>query len=123
MSGLFGGGATWAVAACAISISGPSRELTEGFGSLFAAVVLVWVGIWMHGKSHAESWQRYIREAMGKALSRRSAWFLFGLAFLVVYREVFETILLFAALATQGRSEESRGGEEGVQTGRSRGET
>src|SRR3546814_1686023 len=57
----------------------------------------------MHGKSHAESWQRYIREALGKALSRRSAWFLFGLAFLVVYREAFETILFFAALAAQGR--------------------
>ena len=102
IAALAAGGATWAVATYAISISGANRELTEGFGSLFAAVVLVWVGIWMHGKSHAESWQRYIREAMGKALSRRSAWFLFGLAFLVVYREVFETILFFAALAAQG---------------------
>ena len=102
IAALVAGGATWAIATYAISISGANRELTEGFGSLFAAVVLVWVGIWMHGKSHAESWQRYIREAMGKALSRRSAWFLFGLAFLVVYREVFETILFFAALATQG---------------------
>jgi high-affinity iron transporter len=102
IAALIAGGATWAVATYAISISGASRELTEGFGSLFAAVVLVSVGIWMHGKSHAESWQRYIREALGKALSRRSAWFLFGLAFLVVYREAFETILFFAALAAQG---------------------
>lgn len=101
IAALVAGGATWAVATYAISISGASRELTEGFGSLFAAVVLVSVGIWMHGKSHAESWQRYIREALGKALSRRSAWFLFGLAFLVVYREAFETILFFAALAAQ----------------------
>ncbi|KTE23477.1 MULTISPECIES: cytochrome c/FTR1 family iron permease [unclassified Sphingopyxis] len=104
IAALVAGGATWAVATYAISVSGANRELTEGFGSLFAAVVLVWVGIWMHGKSHANSWQRYIRDAMGKALSRRSAWFLFGLAFLVVYREVFETILFFTALATQGSS-------------------
>ena len=102
IAALLAGGATWAAATYAISISGASRELTEGFGSLFAAVVLVSVGIWMHGKSQAESWQRYIREALGKALSRRSAWFLFGLAFLVVYREAFETILFFAALAAQG---------------------
>lgn len=102
IAALIAGGATWAVATYAISISGASRELTEGFGSLFAAVVLVSVGIWMHGKSHAESWQRYIREALGQALSHRSAWFLFGLAFLGVYREAFETILFFAALATQG---------------------
>ena len=54
----------------------------------------------MHGKSRADEWQRYIRETMSKALSRGSAWFLFGLAFIVVYREVFETILFFAALWT-----------------------
>jgi len=103
IAALVAGGATWAVATYAIAISGASRELTEGFGSLFAAVVLVSVGIWMHGKSHAENWQRYISKVLGKALSRRSVWFLFGLAFLVVYREAFETILFFAALAAQGR--------------------
>lgn len=102
ITALAAGGATWAIATYAVSVSGANRELTEGFGSLFAAVVLVWVGIWMHGKSNAANWQRYIREAMGKALSRRSAWFLFGLAFLVVYREVFETILFFTALSAQG---------------------
>ncbi len=58
------------------------------------------VGLWMHGKSRADDGQRYIREKMSKALSRGSAWFLFGLAFIVVYREVFETILFFAALWT-----------------------
>jgi high-affinity iron transporter len=93
---------TWVVATYAIGISGASRELTEGFGSLFAAVVLLSVGIWMHGKAQADQWQRYIREKMTHALSGRSAWFLFGLAFVVVYREVFETILFYAALWTQG---------------------
>ena len=99
---LAAGGLTWAVATYAIGISGASRELTEGFGSLFAAVVLLSVGIWMHGKAQADQWQRYIREKMSRALSRQSAWFLFGLAFIVVYREVFETILFYAALWTQG---------------------
>lgn len=102
IAALLAGGATWLAATFLIGISGASRELTEGFGSLFAALVLVSVGIWMHGKSQAGEWQRYIRKTMDKALSRRSAWFLFGLAFLVVYREVFETILFFAALWTQG---------------------
>ena len=104
VTALIFGGATWAVATYAISVSGASRELTEGFGALFAAVVLVWVGIWMHGKSNAAIWQRYIRDALGKELSKRSSWFLFGLAFLIVYREAFETILFFAALAAQGSS-------------------
>lgn len=89
---------TWAAATFFISISGAQRELTEGFGGLFAAAVLLSVGIWMHGKSQADAWQRYIRERLSRALSRGSAWFLFLLAFVVVYREVFETILFFAAL-------------------------
>ncbi|MEO6779639.1 MAG: cytochrome c/FTR1 family iron permease [Bradyrhizobium sp.] len=93
---------TWGIATYAIKISGASRELTEGFGSLLAAIVLLSVGIWMHGKAQADQWQRYIRDKTSYALSRRSAWFLFGLAFIVVYREVFETILFYAALWTQG---------------------
>ena len=89
---------TWVAATYLIAISGAHRELTEGFGSLFAAVILLWVGIWMHGKSQADAWQRYIHDKLGHALSRRSAWGLFGLTFIVVYREVFETILFYAAL-------------------------
>lgn len=99
---LVAGFLTWVVATWILGISGASRELTEGFGSVFAAVVLLTVGIWMHGKGQADQWQRYIREKMAKALSGRSAWFLFGLAFVVVYREVFETILFYAALSAQG---------------------
>jgi high-affinity iron transporter len=102
VAALVAGAVTWVAATWMITISGASRELTEGFGSLLAAVVLLWVGIWMHGKSHADAWQRYIRDKMGAALNRKSAWFLFALAFVVVYREVFETILFYAAIWAQG---------------------
>lgn len=99
---LAGGGLTWAAATYLISISGASRELTEGVGSLVSAVVLISVGVWMHGKAQAGAWQAYIRDKLSAALSKRSAWFLFLLAFIVVYREVFETILFYAALWSQG---------------------
>ena len=89
---------TWFVATTLISFSGASRELTEGFGGVFAALVLVFVGIWMHGKAQADAWQRYVREKLNHALNERSGWFLFGLAFIVVYREAFETILFYAAM-------------------------
>lgn len=101
ISAIVAGALTWAVATYVIGISGASRELTEGFGSIFAAVVLLSVGIWMHGKAQADQWQRYIREKMSRALGGGSGWFLFGLAFVVVYREVFETILFYAALSAQ----------------------
>ncbi|MEQ7874708.1 cytochrome c/FTR1 family iron permease [Sphingomonas sp. ASV193] len=89
---------TWFVATTLISFSGASRELTEGFGGVFAALVLVFVGIWMHGKAQADAWQRYVRDKLNRALNERSGWFLFALAFIVVYREAFETILFYAAM-------------------------
>jgi len=102
ISALAAGAVTWAVATWLIGITGANRELVEGVGAVFAAIVLLWIGVWMHGKAQADQWQRYIRENMSKALSGRSAWLLFGLAFVVVYREVFETILFYSALWTQG---------------------
>ncbi len=102
IAALVGGALTWVAATYMISISGASRELTEGIGSLVSAVVLLSVGVWMHGKAQAGAWQAYIRDKLSAALSRRSAWFLFLLAFIVVYREVFETILFYAALWSQG---------------------
>jgi high-affinity iron transporter len=101
ISALIAGGLTWLAATTLISISGASRELTEGFGSILAAVVLLFVGIWMHGKAQADEWHRYIKEKVGQALSKKSAWFLFFLAFIAVYREVFETILFYAAMAAE----------------------
>jgi len=56
------------------------------------------VGIWMHQKSLAGRWQQYLHEKMSAALTRRSALFLFSLSFIAVYREVFETILFYAAM-------------------------
>jgi len=99
---LVAGVATWWVATTFITISGAGRELTEGFGSLLAAAILLFVGIWMHGKAQAGAWQAYVKDKLDKALSRGSNWFLFTLAFIAVYREVFETIIFFAALGEQG---------------------
>ncbi len=99
---LAAGGATWFVATYLVSISGASRELTEGLSSLFAAAVLLGVGMWMHRKSVAGRWQTYLQQKMSSALTRRTAWFLFSLSFIAVYREVFETVLFYAALWTDG---------------------
>jgi high-affinity iron transporter len=99
---LAAGFATWWAATTFITISGAGRELTEGFGSLLAAAILLFVGIWMHGKAQAGAWQAYVKVKLDKALSHGSNWFLFGLAFIAVYREVFETIIFFAALGEQG---------------------
>jgi high-affinity iron transporter len=99
---LAAGVATWAAATYLFTISGADRELLEGFAALLAAVVLLFVGIWMHGKAQAGAWQAYMRDRLSKALTARSAWLLGGLAFIAVYREAFETIIFYAALGAQG---------------------
>ncbi|MGV3741138.1 MAG: FTR1 family protein [Burkholderiaceae bacterium] len=98
MSALAAGGLTWAVATYLVDISGASREITEGFAAIFAAVVLLTVGVWMHQKSLAGRWQAYVREKLTHALSKSSLTVLFVLSFVTVYREVFETVLFYAAL-------------------------
>lgn len=95
---LVAGGATWGVATYLVDISGASREITEGFAAIFAAAVLLTVGIWMHQKSLAGRWQAYVREKLTHALNKRSLTILFVLSFVTVYREVFETVLFYAAL-------------------------
>lgn len=102
VSALIAGGLTWFVARYFIEISGASRELTEGISALFAAVMLLGIGLWMHQKSIGDRWQAYIADKVNQALNKKSIWFLFILSFISVYREVFETILFYAALWTDG---------------------
>ena len=102
VAALVAGVATWGAATYLIDVSGASRELTEGASALFAAIVLLGVGVWMHHKSVAGRWQVYLKQKLSSALNRRTAWLLFSLAFISVYREVFETVLFYAALWTEG---------------------
>lgn len=101
MTALAMGGFTWAVATYLVNVSGASREMTEGFSAIFAAVVLLAVGIWMHQKSLAGRWQAYVQQKLSAALNGKSMLMLFLLAFVTVYREVFETVLFYAALWTE----------------------
>lgn len=107
---LAAGGLTWAAATYFVNISGASREVTEGLSSLFAALVLLSVGLWMHQKSAAGRWQAYLKEKLSSAMSKRSAWALFGLSFIAVYREVFETVLFYSALSADGNGDALLGG-------------
>jgi high-affinity iron transporter len=95
------GGVTWVVSSELIAISGAQREVTEGVTALVSAAVLLYVGFWLHGKSSAAQWNAFIKQRMTGA-ARGGAWFGVGLvAFLAVYREVFETVLFYQALWVQ----------------------
>lgn len=92
---------TWIVSNYFIAISGATRELTEGVTALVAAAVLFYVGFWMHSRLNARRWQQFIQDSIRNALDARGLWALAGIAFIAVYREVFETVLFFQALWAQ----------------------
>jgi high-affinity iron transporter len=95
------GALTWAAASYAVTISGATREVTEGITALAATAVLLYVGFWMHDKAHAERWEAYLHTRLRGALGRGATWGLAGVSFLAVYREVFETVLFYQALWLQ----------------------
>ncbi len=95
------GAMTWALARYTLGISGANRELTEGITALLAAAMLLYVGWWLHSRSNAQAWTRYIREQLNTALATRTPWAMAGISFLVLYRELFEVILFYETLWSQ----------------------
>ena len=92
------GGLTWVAASYLVTVTGAGREITEGITALVAAVMLLYVGFWMHRHSHAARWKAFIETRVATALSGRTMWALASISFLAVYREAFETVLFYQAL-------------------------
>jgi high-affinity iron transporter len=98
------GFATWAAAAYVVDISGASRELTEGVTALIAAAILLYVGFWLHNKLQAQRWKAFIETKVQGALDNGALWSIALVAFIAVYREVFETVLFYQTLWLQAGS-------------------
>ena len=95
--------ATWAVATHWINFSAGNREMTEGIAALIAAVMLLYVGYWLHRQSQAKRWQEFIRSKLNQddASGKTAILSIVAIAFLAVYREMFETILFLQTLWLQ----------------------
>jgi len=89
---------TWYIASHFITLSGAHRELTEGIAALIAAGMLFYVGFWLHNQSQAVKWQKFVKEKISASLSAGALWGLALMAFLAVYREVFESVLFYQSL-------------------------
>lgn len=78
------------------------QEGLEGVVMLLAAGTLFFVSYWLLSKMEVAKWNRFVRSRMEQALTRGSALALASVAFLAVYREGFETVLFYKALAISG---------------------
>ena len=105
---LVAGAGTWLAATYFINISGASREMTEGISALLAAGILFYVGVWLHNKLQAQRWKEFIESKVELATGGRTLWALALLAFIAVYREIFETVLFYQALWVQAGDEGQR---------------
>ncbi|BBM51681.1 iron permease FTR1 [Leptotrichia trevisanii] len=78
--------------------SGTNREILEGFVGIFAVIMMIGIGFWLHSKSSLKSWKNYIDRKMDIVLSTGSFISMFALSFLAVFREGAETILFYAGI-------------------------
>jgi high-affinity iron transporter len=91
----------WFLSSWLLMISGAQRELLEGGMSLFAVLLLMCFGLWMHRKSEIGRWRDFIKQMVGVATERKSVLALGSVAFLGVFREVFETVVFLRALLVE----------------------
>ncbi len=91
--------ALWIVARAALPISGGARDALEGVTMLIAVVVLFAASYWLISKAEARHWQAFVRTRLEGALGSGRGGAIVLLAFLVVFREGFETVLFYEALA------------------------
>jgi high-affinity iron transporter len=93
-----------ALARWVMPVEGAAREALEGITMLLAAVVLFSASFWLISKSEAQRWQAFVRTKLEGALTSRRRAALFILAFLVVFREGFETVLFYEALLARAQA-------------------
>lgn len=88
----------WFLSDWVLNIGGQNREMMEGLVTLFAVCVLVSAGLWLHNKSHAKHWKKFVEEKIGKLLQKENMIGLGLFSFMVVFREAFESILFLQAV-------------------------
>lgn len=78
--------------------SGSNREIIEGAVGIFAVLMMIMVGIWLHSKSSIKKWNDFMDSQMKAVTATGSFISMFALSFLAVFREGAETILFYAGI-------------------------
>jgi len=90
---------TWVLATLVIDIAPVNRELLEAITALAAVAVLIVVSFWLVQRLEHRRRMEFMRARTAAALAAGSSAAFAGLGFTAVYREGFETVLFYQALA------------------------
>src|SRR3954471_22671425 len=90
---------TWLVAGVLIDIAPVNRELLEAITALLAVVVLIGVSFWLVARLEQRRRMEFMRARVATAIAAGSATAFAALGFTAIYREGFETVLFYTALA------------------------
>lgn len=91
--------ATWFLTSLVLDIAPLNRELLEAITALIAVVILVLVSFWLISRLDQRRRMEFMRARLASAMSVGTAAAFVGLGFTAVYREGFETVLFYQALA------------------------
>ena len=91
--------ATWLLATFVIEIAPFQRELIEGITAFAAVVVLFAITFWLVARLEHRHWMEFMRARVSAAIAAGTGLAFAGLGFTAVYREGFETVLFYQALA------------------------
>lgn len=90
---------TWLLATLVLDIAPVQRELLEGVTAVVAVVVLFLVSFWLVAQLEQRRRLEFTRARVASAIAAGSSLAFAGLGFTAVYREGFETVLFYQALA------------------------
>jgi high-affinity iron transporter len=90
---------TFALASTVIEIAPVNRELLEAMAAVLAMAVLFAVTFWLVSRLEQRRWMEFMRARVSAAVTAGGAAAFAGLGFTAVYREGFETVLFYQALA------------------------
>lgn len=95
------GAASWFFTGWLISFGSQNREVIEGIGAIIAVIILMYVGFWLHNKTEAKKWQKFIQTRITGLLDQEKLFGLAFISFIVVFREAFESILFLSSMQLQ----------------------
>jgi high-affinity iron transporter len=81
----------------------------EGLIALFAVLVLLYLGFWMHGKTESSKWKEFVETRIKTLLNKNNMIGLGAFSFVVVFREAFESVLFLSSLTADGATSSKLG--------------